>query len=132
MLWRSVISVEGLGLVLLSGAGLLMTVPSQPTDEVTVLFLPLNPVHSGLLLVAGVLAAIAARWCRGLAVFAAAQAAGFAALCCYGSADKASTVFLLDPPETFLHAALAFAGFVTLCGLTAARPRGVAQRAPGY
>lgn len=116
--WRLVHAVEGVLLMVLGAAGLIaLTVP--PEDQPLVVF-ELNPAHAVLLLVTGVLAVVSTWSLRTIRWFAAAELVVFLVLFLYGTAqstaNESSTIFALDPPENFLHAALALLGFIVLCG----------------
>jgi hypothetical protein len=129
LIWILVHVVQGVLLIVLGAVGLIaLTVP--PEDQQVVLF-ELNPAHALLLLVTGVLAVVSAWTLRTIRWFAAAELAVFLVLFLYGTAqstaNESSTIFSLDPPENFLHAALALLGFIVLCGAYVV-PRSASRR----
>jgi hypothetical protein len=81
---------------------------------------PLNSAHSLVLLVVGIVVCAAAYRHGTTLVTSGLLCVGFVFLFMYGAAqstaDKASTWLWLDPPEIFLHAALAIVNFVVFFG----------------
>lgn len=132
--WRTIFVVQGIVLLAFGIAGLLITTLAGSISlsrEANLLIIQSNVVHSGLLALVGAGSLIAARWHSAMLAWAFAQTAGFILLFLYGTAqstaNKSSTWLYLDPAENFLHAALAIAGFVMLCGVAAIR----SPRVPG-
>ena len=122
MVWRLITSIEGLALVLLGGAGLIVLAANTEfrlADGATVGFLPLNWAHSALLIAAAALTVVFAYRHDSILMWSLLTCAAFTVLFLYGTAQstaqKSSTWLWLDPPENFLHAGIAIVSFVILC-----------------
>jgi hypothetical protein len=123
LVWRSILTAEGLALVLIGASGLVSTsrAPGPPLSrEPNVLLFQLNPAHSALLLLTGLIAVVAAQRLRSFVWWSAVQMVGFLLLFLWGTAQstaqETSTPFLFDAAENFLHGGLAALGFVLLIG----------------
>ena len=119
---RSIFIVQGVAIGALGLAGLLIGSPSSLVSNhplTSVLFFQLSPIHSVILLVAGVAAIVLSVFRRTVGLWAVLQFVGFAVLFVYGSAEPQPLG--LDAASPFLHLALMV--LAAALGMAIAAPR---------